>query len=120
MAQSSPGRVRVAGLIMALLTGIVLAIGLYLTYLALHWPMPNWIPAAFRVEPEDPALGWHALSFNELGKAAAFLLVFSVIAGANALWMLVVGQRNSVLTGLITVMFLLFVAFGVWVSLTLN
>ncbi|MEO8241143.1 MAG: hypothetical protein ABI832_02465 [bacterium] len=117
MAQSSPGRVRFAGLIMALGTAALLAIGLYLTHLALHWPMPGWVPAAFRVVPKDPALGLHALSFNLLGRAAAFLLVFSALAGINALWMLIFGQRNRLLVGLILVMFLLFVGFSFWVAM---
>ena len=118
MATRSSGAVRLAGVILALCAAALLGFGVYLTCLALNWPMPNWVPAQFRVQPAGPELVLAALSDSLVGKAAAYLLVFAGIAGLNGVWMLILGRRNRVLVGLLLALFLIFVGVGLWASLT--
>jgi hypothetical protein len=117
MAAVSPFRVRVSGFVLALCAAGLGAFGYYLTCLALHWAMPAWIPAEFRLTPQDPVLGFAALPGSPVGMAAAFLLLFAAVAGLNALWMLVFGRRNWLLVAPLLMMFLIFLGTGLWIAL---
>ena len=117
MATASPARVRVAGVFLLLIAGVLGAIGLYLLHLALNWQMPPWLPADFRVVPQGAPQGLAALRDTPLGLAAGLVTLFGALAGLNAVWMLLLGRRNRLLVALLLFLFLVFVVAGAWLAL---
>ena len=117
MAATSPGRVRLAGVILLLCAAVLKGIGLYLVYLALSWTMPVWLPADLIVTPQGAPLPVAALRDTPLGLAAAYVVGFGGVAGLNGLWMLLLGRRNWLLVALLLVLFAVFVAVGLWAAL---
>ena len=107
-------RIRISGFLLALCAVALGAFGYFMTCLALGWAMPNWVPAEFRLTPQEPVRNLAALQDTLVGQAAAYLLVFAGLAGLTALWMLVTGRRNWLLTGLLLAMFVMAVAFWMY------
>lgn len=105
MATASLARVRFAGVILGLLGLALLAGGFAFVCLALHWPMPNWVPAEYRVVPQGTALALDALRDTPLGLGAGFLVVFGGLACLNGLYMMTQGRRSWLLVVPMVVMF---------------
>ncbi len=103
-----------AGMVLLLAGGAIKAVGLYLTYLALHWTLPDWVPGDWALSPAGPELPLASLRDSPVGLAAVFLIAFGGVAGLNGLWMLVLGRRNWVLVTLLLLLFVVFVSVGVW------
>ena len=110
-------RVRISGFVLALCAVALGAFGYYMTCLALNWAMPTWVPAEFRLTPQEPVRDLAALKDSLVGQAAAYLLLFAGLAGLNALWMLLTGRRNWLLTGLLLVMLVVFIGAMLWGTL---
>ena len=110
-------RVRLSGFVLALCAAALAAFGYYLTCLALGWQMPRWVPPEFRLTPLDPVRDLAALKDTLVGQAAAYLLTFAGLAGLNAVWMLLTGRRNWLLTGLLLLMFVVFIGAVLWGTL---
>ena len=107
-------RVRVSGLIWAILAAGIAGFGYYLTCMALNWAMPLWVPPAFRLTPLQPLRGLDGLKDTGVGQVAAFLLVFGGLGAANAASMVVLGRRNWLLTVLLLGMVAIFVGMALW------
>lgn len=105
MATASLVRVRFAGGVLAILGLALLAGGYAFVCMALHWPMPNWVPADQRVVPQGPALEISALRDTPLGLGAGYLVVFGALAGLNGLYMITQGRRSWVLGAPMVLMF---------------
>jgi hypothetical protein len=116
MAQAPAGQVRVSGVILLFVSGLLLGVGVWLTFIALSWVMPTWVPADLVYTPTGPALPSAALLDAPIGKAAAFVVTFAIVAGLNGLWNLIVGRRNRLLVGVLLLMFFVFLVVGAWAT----
>ena len=109
--------VRVAGLLLVPLAAALMGAGAWLVHLALNWTMPAWLPPDLVVVPQGGPLVLANLADGPLGLAAGYVSLFGLVAGLNALWMLLTGRRNALLVALLLLMFTVFLAVGLYAAL---
>lgn len=116
MQKMTPGNARVRG-VFVLICGLpLLAFGLWLMWIVLARPMPDWLPEAIRPGAGLRIEGLDAASSDEQrlrslpGVASVLLLAFGAVASLQGAIMLLLGRRSAALL----VLMLAVVAAMVW------
>ena len=96
----------------------LLAVGLWLIWIVLARPMPDWVPeaitpgAGLRIDGLDASSSDEQRLRSLPGMASLFLLVFGLITTVQGVIMLVLGRRSIALLVLILAMAVGMVVFG--------
>lgn len=118
MRQMTAKSARIRGIVVLICGLPILALGVWLMWIVLARPMPDWLPEAIkpgpglRIEGVD-AGATDAQRLRSLpGMASLFLLAFGLITALQAFIMLVLGQRSLLLLIFMVSMAVGMVVFG--------
>ncbi len=116
MAQVPTRQIRISGGILLAMGIFLIGMGVWLTYIALSWQFPSWVPNDITMTPHGPALPIAALRDAPIGLAALYVLSFGALAGLNGLWNLWFGRRNWVFVVPMLLLFLVGLVVGGWAT----
>ncbi|MDB5665837.1 MAG: hypothetical protein JWS11_2380 [Cypionkella sp.] len=118
MLRLSARSTRIRGAVVFIFVLPLLAFGLWLMWLVLARPFPEWLPDAIR---PSSGLRIHGLDASSTdadrlrslpGVASIFLLVFGLIGAAQGFIMLLLGRRSIALLAVMFLMAAMMIGFG--------
>ncbi|OYU40192.1 MAG: hypothetical protein CFE33_06460 [Pseudorhodobacter sp. PARRP1] len=118
MQAMSARSARIRGVVVLICGLPLLALGLWLLWIVLARPLPDWLPeaikpgAGLRIEGLDASSSDADRLRSLPGIGSLFLLLFGTIATLQGLVMLLLGRRSMALLALMAVMLVGMVVFG--------